>query len=230
MSIAARTETFEQRSAIYSRIARRNRIVAILRIGLPILGGIVLAGLLVRLYVGSLVPDFGFANVTIDRDNLVVETPSYSGVGADGTIYTVAAAAARAAIGDTDLIHLTDASFALKQPTGATYEARAQTARFRMSAQLVTVEGLTNITSSDGMRGTVNDAEVDIGNERMRSAGEVHFIFGGGSTLDAETMTYDGKAQLWTFNNSTVVLKSTPGEDTYALRPSAGFVPETEAQ
>jgi lipopolysaccharide export system protein LptC len=230
MSIAARTETFEQRSAIYDSLVRRNRLVAILRVGLPILGGIVLAGLLVRLYLGSLVPDFGFANITIDRDNLVVEAPAYSGVGADGTVYSVGAASARASIGDTDLIHLTDASFALKQPAGATYEARATKARLRMSSQVVTVDGPTEIGGSDGMTGIIHDAEVEIGTERMRSGGEVRLSFSGGTTVEAATMSYDGKAQLWQFDRATVVLGATPGEYTYALRPPAGSVSETPAQ
>ena len=95
MSIAARTETAEQRAAIYAALIRRNRLVGLLRIGLPVIGGIVLAGLLVQLFIGSLIPDFGFANITIDRDNLVVETPAYSGVGADGTVYTSARARPR---------------------------------------------------------------------------------------------------------------------------------------
>ena len=230
MSIAARTETAAQRSAIYQSLVRRNRLVAILRIGLPILGGIVLAGLLLRLYIGSLVPDFGFANISIDRDNLVVEAPAYSGVGGDGTIYTVGAASARASISDTDLIHLTGASFALKQPAGASYEARAATARFRMSSQVVTVEGVTEISGSDGTSGTIHDVQIEVGTERMRSGGEVHLSFNGGTTIDAATMSYDGQTKFWQFDRATVVLGATPGEDTYALRPGAGIDLETPAR
>lgn len=230
MSIAARTDSAELRSAIYERLRRRNRLVAILRIGLPVLGAIILAGLLLRLYVGSLVPDFDFANITIDRDNLVVETPSYSGVGADGTVYTVSAETARASIGDTDLVRMTGASFALKQPSGARYEARAGKATMRLSSQLLTIEGPTQITGSNGLSGTVVDAEVEVGAERMRSAGGVRFIFQGGSTLEAENMTYDGKAQLWTFKRATVTLASTPGEYSFSLRPSVGPASENPPQ
>ena len=39
MSIAARTETAEQRAAIYAALIRRNRLVGLLRIGLPVIGG-----------------------------------------------------------------------------------------------------------------------------------------------------------------------------------------------
>ena len=52
---------------------------------------------MLQIYFGSLVPDLGFANVTIDRENLIVEAPVYSGVGTDGTTYAVSAATARTA-------------------------------------------------------------------------------------------------------------------------------------
>jgi lipopolysaccharide export system protein LptC len=220
MSIAARTETAEQRAAIYARLEQRNRLVGILRFGLPTIGGIILAGLLVQLYIGSLVPDFGFANIAIDRDNLVVETPSYSGVGADGTVYTVGARSARAAIGDTDLIHLTGASFNLRQPSGASFSAEAEAARLRLSEQTVTVDGKTNVVGSNGMTGTVEAAEVKVATEQMRSTGPADLTFAGGSTLHARTMSYDGKAQVWRFNDVTLHLTSTPGEFSLEPRPA----------
>src|SRR5690606_41953551 len=98
MSIAARTETAAQRSAIYQSLVRRNRLVAILRIGLPILGGVVVAGLLLRLYSVSLVPDFRFANISIHRHTLVVDAPAYSGGRRHCTIYAVGARSRRSSI------------------------------------------------------------------------------------------------------------------------------------
>jgi lipopolysaccharide export system protein LptC len=220
MSIAARTETAEQRAAIYATLVRRNRLVAVLRIGLPVIGGIVLTGLLLQLYIGSLVPDFGFANITIDRDNLVVETPSYSGVGADGTVYTVGARAARAAIGNTDLIHLTGALFSLKETSGATFSAEAEAAQLRLSEQIVLVDGITRVVGSNGTSGTVEAVEVEVPSERMKSRGRADLTFAGGSTLKADTMSYDGKAQVWTFDNVTLHLTQTPGETDVGPRPS----------
>jgi lipopolysaccharide export system protein LptC len=224
MNIAARTETAEQRRAIYAALTSRNRLVSLLRIGLPAIGAIILAGLLLQLYIGSLVPDFGFANVTIDRDNLVVDTPSYSGVGADGTVYTVGAVSAKAAIGNTDLIHLSGVSFSLKQPTGGTFAAKADAASIKLSDQIVTVTGLTSVEGSNGMTGTVRDAELEVASETMKSAGEVDFTFAGGSTLKAAAMSYDGKGQRWQFSKVTLNLTGTPGESESILpelRPGA---------
>ena len=51
MSAAARTESLEQRTAIFNRLALRNRLVAILRIGVPAIGAIVFVALLAPLQV-----------------------------------------------------------------------------------------------------------------------------------------------------------------------------------
>ncbi len=231
MNIAARTETAEQRRAIYAALTSRNRLVTLLRIGLPAIGAIILTGLLLQLYIGSLVPDFGFANVTIDRDNLVVATPSYSGVGVDGTVYTVGADSAKAAIGNTDLIHLSGATFNLKQPTGSTFAAKADSASLKLSEQIVTVTGITSVEGSNGMTGTVRDAELEVATETMKSSGEVDFSFAGGSTLKAATMSYDGRGQRWNFSKVTLHLTGTPGEPesmATELRPGAEL-PGSEA-
>lgn len=220
-AIAARTDTAEQRSAIYARLTHRNRLVAVLRIGLPIIGGIILVGFVLRLYLGSLVPDFGFANVTIDRDNLVVEAPSYGSVSEDGTVYQLGAAKARAAIGDTDLIYLTGANFSLEQPGGDTFAAVAENAQLRLSEQLVVVEGATDITSSSGITGRIQDAEVEIGAERVRKAGEADLTFSDGTRLQAATMSFEGKKQLWHFTGVTLSIGQTPGEADLKLRPGA---------
>src|SRR5687767_4424224 len=155
MGIAARTDTAEQRSAIYAALASRNRIIGLLRIGLPAIGAVIFAGLILQLYLGTLVPDFGFANVRIDRENLVFEAPSYAGTGSDGTVYTLSAESAKAGLSNTDVVHLRGASLSMLKPAGAAFAALAPTAQFSIASQVVTVEGSTSVSSNDGLRGTV---------------------------------------------------------------------------
>ena len=88
----------------------RNRLVGVLRFAVPAFGGVVFGGLMLQLFLASLGEDFGFSNVSIDRDNLVVDTPSYASMGADGSSYQVQAESARSALDRTDIIHLTKAS------------------------------------------------------------------------------------------------------------------------
>jgi lipopolysaccharide export system protein LptC len=217
-SAAARTDTAEQRSAIYATLVRRNRIVRLLRIGVPAIGVILVGGLMLQIYIANLIPDFGFANVTIDRDNLVVESPSYEGTGVDGSRYAMSAESARAAIGNPDLINLSGAGFSLYQADGSVFMARADRASLRVSDQLVIADGPTRVKGNSGMSGTVNDATVDILGEQL-VAGKADLAFGTGATLKADTMSYDGKNKTWTFSKATLVFNSTPGEADYPIGP-----------
>jgi lipopolysaccharide export system protein LptC len=220
-SIAARTETAEQRSAIYASLVRRNRLVGILRIGIPALGATLVLALMLQFYIASLVPDFGFANIAIDRDNLVVEAPAYEGTGADGSRYSMSAESARAAIGNPDLINLTGAGFTLNQVDGSVFSARAEKANLRVSNQLVITEGATEVRGSSGVTGTVDNATVDVLGERL-VAGKADLAFDGGTTLEADTMSYDGKTRTWIFSKATLMFNTTPGATEYAARRDAG--------
>jgi hypothetical protein len=221
-SIAARTDTAEQRSAIFARLVQRNRLVNILRFGLPALGSIILAALILQIYAASLVPGFGFANVTIDRGNLSVESPNYSGVGPDGSVYELTAATAKAALGNTDLINLTGAAFKVTQPGGTTFDASAEAAQLTLSSQVVVVPLGLRIGGTNGLDGTVQDAVIDISANRLTGRGPASFFFAGGTTLQSGTMSYDGKTRTWRFENGvTLNLSQTPGEEGYAEAKAA---------
>jgi lipopolysaccharide export system protein LptC len=200
-----------ERSRIYEGLTRRNRVVSFLRFGLPVLGVIVLAGLLVQIALASLLNEFGISNISIDRDNLVVETPSYSSMTADGTMYSVASEDARASLGDTDLLHLTGSQLTVTKPNGSWMKASAQQSEMRLSAQTVYVPGVMNIADSRGTEGTIAGVRADIPGESMTSDGPAKIRYHNGTTLDAESMAYDGKQQVWQFNRVTLVVPSTPG-------------------
>jgi lipopolysaccharide export system protein LptC len=220
MTAIARTETAEQRAAIYAGLIRRNRVVGFLRASVPAIGVMLLAALLVQFFLGSITPNFGFANITIDRDNLVVDAPAYSGVGAGGTVYEVAAGSARAAIGDTDLIHLTDATFEMVQPSGTSFSASAPEAQIRVSSQLVDVAGTTTVSGNNGLSGTVVDAHIDLIAEKLVSDGAADLTFSGGSHVRAARMTFDNKLRVWTFHRATLTMPAMPGsEQERALQP-----------
>jgi lipopolysaccharide export system protein LptC len=219
MSIAARTETAEQRRAIYAALTSRNRIVGLLRIGLPAVGAIIFIGLILQLYLGTLVPDFGFANVRIDRDNLVFEAPSYAGTGSDGTAYTLSAESAKAGLSDTDVVHLRGAALSMLKPDGASFAAQAPTAQFSIASQVVTVHGSTAVSSNDGLKGTVGDTVVDVLRETLVARGGADLTFGDGTDLKADALTYDGATGIWTFvGNVSLTFAETPGETAYAER------------
>jgi lipopolysaccharide export system protein LptC len=206
----ASAQNAEERTAIYEALVRRNRIVRILRVGLPVLGAVVLAGLVVQLVIGSLLDEFGISGISIDRDNLVVETPSYSSMTADGTQYAVASQGARAALGDTDLLHLDGAELMVTKPSGSWMSAKALQADMRLSSQRVFVPEAMEIADSRGTSGTIIGVHADLTAESMVSEGAASIRYYNGTTLDAASMAYDGKAQTWIFTRVTLTVPPPP--------------------
>ncbi len=198
------------RARLYAGLERRNRRIGFLRICLPVLGLLVLASLTAQIVIASLLDQFGISNIRIDRENLVVDTPSYSSMTADGTKYTVNSQSAQAALGDTDLLHLDGADLTVTKPDGSWMKADAASAEMRLSGQTVYIEEAMGIADSRGTTGTILGVHADLVSEQMVSDGRAQIRYHNGTTLDAETMAYDGKRQLWQFNRVTLVVPSTP--------------------
>lgn len=207
----ARTDTLEQRTAILRSLAGRNRLVSILRIGVPAIGIIMFAALALQIYVANLARQFGVSGISIDRNNLVVETPSYSATGADGTRYTMEAASARAAINNPDAIALTTTAITLDQPSGSIFTLKASDAELTMSTQQLAIPGVATIAGNDGMHGRLNDAIADLSRRSIVARGKVNIVFGDSSSIDASAMDYNSRTQTWTFTEATVILPETPG-------------------
>lgn len=183
-----------------------------LRFAVPALGVVVFGGLMLRLFLVNLGDGFGFSNVSIDRNNLVVETPSYTSMGADGSSYQVQAVSARSALGRTDIIQMTEAVLTISKPNGVVITASADEAQLETAGQKVTVEGVTRIADSQGMKGTLVGILADFATETVTGSGAVDLTFSNGATLQAAGMSYDGKSSTWSFTQATLVLQSTPGE------------------
>ncbi len=212
MNILAQSGTADQRDRIFSTLHARNRFVGVLRLAVPALGGVVFGGLMLQLFFASLVEDFGFSNVSIDRNNLVVDTPSYSSMGADGSLYRVQAETARSALDRTDIIHLTGARLTISRPSGTVITASAEEAVLETSGQKVKVAGATRIADSEGMKGTVVGIVADFATETAAGDGAVDITFSNGATLTAASMSYDGQTSTWSFSRATLTFQSTPGE------------------
>lgn len=200
------------RERLYRGLVRRNRVVAALRIGVPVLGIAVLAVLIVQIAIDNLRDQFGFSNIRIDREHLVIDSPALNSVGSDGTIYALTAADARLPMGGTDVIDLTDAAFTMTPPLeGPSYTAQAAAAHLETNAQHLSVDGVMHISGSDGTKGTLTGVSADFIGKSMQATGPVALAMADGSTIEAESMSYDGKLQLFSFRQATVVLQTTPG-------------------
>lgn len=202
----------EERARLYTGLARRNRLVALLRWIVPAAGVAIFAVVLAMIVIDGLGQRFGFSNIRIDRDNLVVETPRLTSTDEDGTLYALAARAARVAPAQTDLVDMEDAVFTMTPPKGAAMTAAAAAARLQTGDQLLDVPGTTHISSTEGLDGTLVGVFADLLNWKMVASGAVDLKLPGGSTIVSDGMTYDRATGIYTFKDVTVNLVETPGE------------------
>ncbi len=182
-----------------------------LRFAVPAFGVVVFGGLVLQLFLVNLGDQFGFSSIAVDRTHLVVDTPSYSSMGADGSWYRVEAAAARAALERTNVIELREAVVTVTRPDGSVLSASADTAELETGGQTVTVAGITRLADSEGMRGSVEGLRADFAAEAATGSGPVDVTFPQGARLTADAMSYDAASAIWHFSRATLVLADTPG-------------------
>lgn len=205
-----------QRLAIYNRLMARNRLIAILRIGVPALGVIALLALLGQIFVSSLGSRFGVGQITVTGDSISVVAPEYSGLLDDGTAYRVSATGAQAAPDATDQVTLTDAAVTMTRPGDDTFNIDTPSAVLDTTRQLVLIAGQANVSNSLGTRGILLDSVFDYQTQALTGNGPVDIDYADGTHLVAEGMTYDAVKLVWTFTRATVTLPDTPGAATAA--------------
>lgn len=207
--MSANGDISDTRARLYDSLGRRNRIVAVLRIAVPG-AGIALAGVLIaQITLSNLADNFAIGGIRLDRDQLVLDTPSYSGIMSDGTTYEVVAEAARADIDATDVINLDIATIVTEQTDGYTMTANADFARLFLTEQQVIVEGLMVTTDSNGVDGRLHDSVIDWPTQKLTTNGDVRFEFEDGAAIEAKSLVYNAKRQVWDFRG---VRYTVPGD------------------
>ncbi|MBU1304064.1 MAG: hypothetical protein KKF33_00905 [Alphaproteobacteria bacterium] len=200
-----------RRTRVYQGLIRRNRVVGVLRLAVPVVGALVLIALIGEIYISSLGTRFGVGRIEVTRDSVSIDTPEYAGVLDNGTAYRVWASQARAAIGDTNRVALTDARLVMRKRDGVTTTITAVASTLDLANETVTIPGVANIVESTGTVGTIVNSVFDYANQKLVGEGPVHVDQADGTTLDSVGMTYDTNTARWTFSRAIVTLPSTPG-------------------
>ncbi|UXN74292.1 hypothetical protein N8D56_03435 [Devosia sp. A8/3-2] len=201
-----------ERLATYRRLVRRNRIVSILRIGVPALGALTLVLLAGQIYLSSIGTRFGVGQISVSRDGVSVDAPEYAGLLDDGAAYRVTAEAARAAMNATDRIELSDAVLEVDRTSGVSMRASSDAALLDTTNQVVFIDGVAHFTDSTGTKGILHQSEFDWAQSVLTAKGPVTINYSDGSDISAAGMVYDAKQQTRTFTRAIVTLPSTPGE------------------
>lgn len=199
------------RQHIYRRLTARNRVVAVLRIAVPAMGVLALAGLVAQIYISSLMGRFGIGQITVTRESIAIEAPEYAGLLEDGSTYKVRATTARASLAASDQVQLSEAHVTLVRTSGVTMDVDAASARLDMSRRIVMVDGPAHIADSTGTVGTIEKSTFDWTAQTVTGEGPVDITYADGAHLLATGMTYDAKTTIWTFGRVMLTLPETPG-------------------
>jgi lipopolysaccharide export system protein LptC len=227
--MTGRADTLDQRTEILGAVLRRNRLVGLLRILVPALGLAAFLLLAGQIYVAGLARQYGVAGIRIDRGSMVVEAPQYAGSGSDGSRYLATAREARTPLGGGDVIDMNDATLELLQPDGTTYFATAKTAQLNTVAETIVAPGIVDVTGSDGLVGTLTDADMNSATDILTSKGPVDLLLADGTTIVGADMVRDGKLQTFTFTRVTVVVPDLPEAETAGVpAPAASESPVPE--
>jgi lipopolysaccharide export system protein LptC len=197
----------------YQRLVRRNRTVNVLRLVVPLVGALVLGGLMTQIYLASLTGRFGIDRLSITPDSVAIDAPEYVGALADGSTYRVWAETARATAERSDLIDLTQARLVINRVDGVQLVLEAQSAQLDTTNQLTLVPGRTEVSDSTGTTGTLDDSIFDWHSQLLTTRGPVVVDYADGSKVRAKGLVYDAAKIMWTFEGSVVTLPETPGED-----------------
>lgn len=210
--LTARAETAARRLSTLRRLEMRNRIVGALRLGLPVAGLLVFLLVSGQLLLRSLGGRFDIGTVSFSGDTVTVDTPAYSGVMANGDIYTVSSRAARTAVTNLNLIELDAPTLVLTRPDGTRLTARAAAGSFETLGQVLTVAGTAEVGNSRGNSGTLEGLAASLPKQTLTATGRARIALAGGMTIDAQGLVYDAVAGRWQFGRTTVTLPQLPGE------------------
>lgn len=211
--MSAHTDTAE-RLRSYQRLARRNRIVAVLRIAVPAAGLVVLVGLVGQIYLSSLGGRFGVGQITVTREAINVDAPEYAGVLDNGSRYQVSASAARASLEATDMIMLSDVRLNVIRANGVTIDVTSAAAQLDTTKELVIIAGPAYVTESTGTTSVFTDSVFDWQAQILTGTGPVSVDYADGTHLEATGLVYQAQSMIWTFSDATVTLPRTPGAQT----------------
>ncbi len=208
----ARDTTYDykvKQDAAFNALARRNRVIGVLRFVVPGIGIFVTGFLFLQIILANIAVDYGISGLRVDKDQVVIEQPRYGGVMPDGTTYQILADVARVRLETRDLIDLAGANIEIEQENGYKIIADANSARLDLGTQSVVIPGLLKTLDTDNVVGQLNDVIIDWTTQILTARGTVRFEFEDGSVIRAQSLIYNAQNGEWEFER---VIYNVPGD------------------
>ncbi|MCD7058541.1 hypothetical protein [Pelagibacterium xiamenense] len=210
--------------AVYRNIARHNRAIAALRIAVPVAGLILFSVPLIQFALGVVGETIVVDGAALDADTLVIQSPRFEGLTADGAVYRMEAARSESDTGNLDVSTLYDLTIDLDGAAGYWAEVTFSRAEWTMSREYLSSDETVYVEDSTGAQGVLEGAEADWPAQIIKSDGPVRFTYANGSELNANTMVHDIAAATWHFTGPKVEMQPVADAGT----PRTGEVTENE--
>lgn len=185
----------------YRRAKRHSRRVRLLKVALPALGLLLVAGVGLYSFVGlpgGLSVNLG--GTTLEGGRLVMANPELDGYTPDNRPYSMRAERATQAIGNTNVIHLEKIGARLPIDLENWVEVDAEAGVFDREANTLELSDGVIISMDTGMTANLRSAMVDIGLGVMSTSEPVEITMSG-SRLSADSMRVAERGGVLIFEN-----------------------------
>jgi len=185
----------------YLRAKRHSRRVRVLKVALPALGLLLVAGVGLYSFVG--IPggvSVNLGGTTLEGGRLVMANPELDGFTPDNRPYSMQAERATQAIGNTSVIHLEKIGARLPIDLENWAEVDAEAGVFDREANTLALNDGVIISMDTGMTANLRSAVVDIGLGAMSTSDPVEITMEG-SRLSANSMRVAERGGVLIFEN-----------------------------
>jgi hypothetical protein len=197
------------RAGLHRRLGRRNRIIGVLRVLVPLAGLLLLAFLVAQIVIANIAKEYGVTGIRFERDRLLIDDPRYEGVTEGGTRYKVVARTASAQMANANVIELGDATLYIERPDGVSFTATAAHAFYDLVGQTVEVPDLAEVVDSRQTTARLQNTFVDWRVQTITARSGAVISFADGTKLTANSLVMYGDENRW---DMTGVVLDTPGQ------------------
>lgn len=211
--------------ARYRKAMRHSLFVRILKIALPTISLVVAGGFFAFTYfVPDLPEGVGFGSIDVTNNAIVMENPHVSGFTNNGRSYELKADRAEQSLEDTKVVTLQKIGATIGLGNDDTAKVDATTGTYNADTQRLRLDESIQLSTSTGIAGTLQSADIDMKAGTMRSDQPIDFS-AQGSRILANSVEVQDRGKRILFRNGVKVTYTAPA-DSSSPQPAAPSVIE----
>jgi len=218
--------TKERGASYFERAQRHSRHVRWLRIVLPTLAFLGIAGFfaLVQFAPNPESAIVSLAGINVESKSVTMEKPHISGFEGTRRSYEVTAVRAVQDLNNPKIVTMDKITARLGTGDGGTARVQAATGIYDGNTSKLRLSDGITVETSDGYKATLKDADIDIDSGKMTSSNPVEIVTDQVSVKANAIEVQDQGKHIWFRNNVTVVFTPTdrPASDGAAAKPADG--------